>query len=133
MYYGFDLPTEAEWEYAARGGRQYKYGTVDGTIDSRKANYDMNVGHPTAGGTYPANPFGLYDMSGNVWEWCQDWYGSYSNESAINPSGAHSDSIRIIRDGCWDNKTFKCRLAYRGRFIPKDSDYGLGFRVVRRR
>ena len=132
LYYGFDLPTEAEWEYAARGGKQYMYGTVDGTIDSSKVNYDMYVGRPTPVGAYPANPFGLYDMSGNVWEWCQDWYGSYPNESVTNPTGADSSDVRIIRDGTWDNKAFKCRVAYRGRFKPNDGDYGLGFRVVRR-
>jgi formylglycine-generating enzyme required for sulfatase activity len=133
LYYGLDLPTEAEWEYAARGGKQYQYGTNDGTIDGSKANYDMNVGRPTPVGAYPANPFGLYDMSGNVWEWCQDWYGSYPNESVTNPSGAQSGDVRIIRQGTWDNKAFKCRTAYRGRFAPADADYGLGFRVVRRK
>ena len=132
LYYGLDLPTEAEWEYAARGGQQYKYGTDDGTIDGSKVNYDVNVGRPTAGGTYPANPFGLYDMSGNVWEWCQDWYGSYSSESETNPSGAQTGSVRIIRQGAWDNSDWKCRSAYRGRFKPEDGDYGLGFRVVKR-
>ena len=92
----------------------------------------MNVGYPTDAGTYPANPFGLYDMSGNIWEWCHDWYGSYSSENATNPTGATTGSVRIIRQGTWDNKAFKCRSAYRGRFEPPDSDYGLGFRVVRR-
>ncbi|MDP2982609.1 MAG: SUMF1/EgtB/PvdO family nonheme iron enzyme [Candidatus Latescibacter sp.] len=133
LYYGFDLPTEAEWEYAARGGKQYKYGTDNGEIDITRVNYDMYVGRPTPVGSYPANPFGLFDMSGNVWEWCQDWYGSYPNESVKNPTGAQSGEVRIIRDGTWDNKAFKCRVAYRGRFNPKDGDYGLGFRVVRRR
>ena len=133
LYYGLDLPTEAEWEYAARAGQQFKYGTDDGTIDSSKLNYDMNIGHPTAVGTYPANPFGLYDMSGNIWEWCNDWYGSYPSESVTNPTGALEGTVRIIRQGTWDNKAFKCRSAYRGRFEPQDSDYGLGFRVVRRK
>ena len=132
LYYDLDLPTEAEWEYAARGGQQLMYGTDDGTIDSSKLNYNMNVGNPTPVGTYPVNPFGLYDMSGSVWEWCNDWYGSYSSESVTNPTGAQSGTVRCIRQGTWDNKAFKCRSAYRGRFEPQDSDYGLGFRVVRR-
>ncbi|MFC1509310.1 formylglycine-generating enzyme family protein [Candidatus Omnitrophota bacterium] len=132
LYYGCDLPTEAEWEYAARGGQQFRYGTDDGTIGSSKLNYNMNVGHPTDVGTYPVNPFGLYDMSGSIWEWCNDWYGSYSSESVTNPTGAQSGTVRIIRQGTWDNKAYKCRSAYRGRFEPEDSDYGLGFRVVRR-
>lgn len=133
LYYGLDIPTEAEWEYAARGGQQYKYGTDDGTIDMSKLNYNMNVGHPTSVCSYPANPFGLFDMSGSVWEWCNDWYGSYPDESVTNPTGAQSGEVRIIRQGTWDNKAFKCRSAYRGRFKPMNSDYGLGFRVVRRK
>ncbi|MFA6470909.1 MAG: formylglycine-generating enzyme family protein [Candidatus Latescibacterota bacterium] len=132
LYYGLDLPTEAEWEYAARGGKQYSYGTDNGAIDSTRVNYDMYIGSPTPVGAYPANPFGLYDMSGNVWEWCLDWYGSYLGKNVKNPTGAQSGTVRIIRDGTWDNKAFKCRVAYRGRFLPKDGDYGLGFRVVRR-
>lgn len=132
LHYGFDLPREAEWEYAARGGKQFRYGTDDGTIDSTKVNYDMHVGRPTPVGAYPANPFGLYDMSGNVWEWCQDWYGSYPNGSVTNPTGAQSGDVRIIRNGTWDNQELKCRVMYRGRFVPTDGDYGLGFRVVRR-
>jgi formylglycine-generating enzyme required for sulfatase activity len=133
LYYGFDLPTEAEWEYAARGGKQFKYGTADGTISSSTANYDSTVGHPTPVGSYPVNPFGLYDMSGNVWEWCNDWYGPYPSGSVTNPTGAQSGEVRIIREGTWDNKAYKLRAAYRGRFESPDGDYGLGFRVVRRK
>ncbi len=132
VHYAFDLPTEAEWEYAARGGKQYKYGTADGTIDSTKVNYGMYVGHPKPVGSYPANPFGLYDMSGNIWEWCNDWYGPYPAGSVTNPAGAPSGEVRIIRNGTWDNTELKCRVMYRGRFIPTDGDYGLGFRVVSR-
>ncbi len=133
LHYGYDLPTEAEWEYAARGGKQYMYGTDDGTIDSTKVNYDMHVGCPTPVGAYPANPFGLYDMSGNIWEWCNDWYGPYPDGPVTDPAGAQSGEVRIIRNGTWDNKAFKCRVAYRGRFVSTDGDYGLGFRVVRRK
>ena len=133
VHYGFDLPTEAEWEYAARGGKQFRYGTADGSIDSAKVNYGMYVGHPKPVGSYPPNPFGLYDMSGNIWEWCNDWYGPYPNESVKNPRGALSGDVRIIRDGTWDNTELKCRVMYRGRFIPTDGDYGLGFRVVKRK
>lgn len=133
LHYGFDLPREAEWEYAARGGKQYTYGTADGTIDSTKVNYNMYVGHPMPVGSYPANPFGLYDMSGNIWEWCNDWYGPYPSGNVTDPTGAQSGEVRIIRDGTWDNTELKCRVMYRGRFISTDGDYGLGFRVVKRK
>ncbi len=87
-YYGLDLPTEAEWEYASRGGKQYMYGTADGTISTSTVNYwDTGIKHPVAVGSYPKNPFGLYDMSGYLWEWCSDWYGSYTSGSANNPTG----------------------------------------------
>jgi formylglycine-generating enzyme required for sulfatase activity len=132
LYYGFDLPTEAEWEYACRGGKQYKYGTYDGTISSSKANYNSNVGYPKDAGSYSANPYGLYDMSGNVWEWCHDWYGSYSSGSVTNPTGAPTGTSRVIRGGGWDIYDIFCRSAFR---YSNDPDYGspsVGFRVVRR-
>ncbi len=133
LHYGYDLPTEAEWEYAARGGKQFMYGTGDGTLSHRTANYDSVIGCPTPVGSYPVNPFGLYDMTGNVWEFCNDWYGAYPAGSVTNPTGPASGEVKTIRQGTWDNLAFKCRAAYRGRFKPNDGDYGLGFRVVRRR
>ncbi|MFC1509175.1 SUMF1/EgtB/PvdO family nonheme iron enzyme [Candidatus Omnitrophota bacterium] len=135
LFYGHDLPTEAEWEYACRGGKQYMYGTDDGTIDSSKANYNGNVGHTTDVGNYPANPFGLYDMSGNIWEWCHDWdcnWYVYYHGSVTNPSGALSGSNRDLRGGGWGNSADACRSAFRGSINPDLSHYRLGFRVVRR-
>jgi len=132
LYYGFDLPTEAEWEYACRGGKQYKFGTDDGTLDSSKANYNFyNVGHTTDVGSYPANPSGLYDMSGNVWEWCNDWYGSYSSESATSPPGPQTGSGRVNRGGNWVSIASGCRAAHRYVNCPGYSHFDLGFRVVR--
>jgi formylglycine-generating enzyme required for sulfatase activity len=131
-YYGLDLPTEAEWEYACRGGQQLMYGTDDGTIDSTKANYNRNVGHATDVGSYPPNPFGLYDMSGNIYEWCHDWDGDFSGDSATNPTGAASGSYRIGRGGNWGNNADYCRASYRGSSDPAYSYSGIGFRVVRR-
>jgi len=134
LRYGFDLPREAEWEYACRGGKQYEYGTDDGTISSAKVNYGGNVYHTTDVGSYPANPFGLYDMSGNVWEWCNDWYESYSSESQTNPTGPESGSKRVIRGGSWGTRASSCFSANRHPYGvgPLTSGNGLGFRVVRR-
>jgi len=134
LYYGFDLPTEAEWEYACRGGRQYTYGTDDGTISSSKANYNWNVGHPVDVGSYPMNPFGLYDMSGNVREWCHDWFGTYPSDSVNNPSGAQTGSGRMSRGGgCIDYvSALFCRSAARDWVSPAHWFEGLGLRVVRR-
>jgi len=133
IYYELDLPTEAEWEYAARGEKQYMYGTDDGTIDKSKANYDdWPNGYPVDVGSYPANPFGLYDMSGNVWEWCHDWYGNYSSDSAANPMSALTGSGRVFRGGGWSVIDYGCRAADRVYFRPYVRSYNIGFRVVRR-
>lgn len=135
LFYGLDLPTEAEWEYACRGGKQYEYGTYDGTIGSTKANYfwgDGYIGHPLNVKSYPKNPFGLYDMSGNVWEWCADWYGSYSSGSVTNPVGALSGSYHVLRGGSWSFSGYYCRSANRSSYSPPDGRYtDIGFRVVR--
>ena len=132
IYYGIDLPTESEWEYACRGGRQYKYGTDDGTISGSKANYGTIIGNLTDVGSYPANPYGLYDMSGNVWEWCHDWYGTYPDGSVTNPTGALSGSSRVARGGNWYFNDYYCRSASRFNFVPDGVNVKIGIRVVRR-
>jgi formylglycine-generating enzyme required for sulfatase activity len=133
-YYGYDLPCEAEWEYACRGRKQYLYGTDDGTISKDKANYywgNGSVGHPVNVKSYPKNPVGLYDMSGNVWEWCNDWYSSYSSLPSTNPTGMQSGSYRVVRGGYWDLNEFGSRSAERYYYNP-NRFLGMGFRVVRR-
>ena len=128
----FRLPTEAEWEFAARGGnysRHYKYSGSNYISDV--AWYDGNSGnrtHPV--GTKQANELGLYDMSGNVWEWCSDWYGSYSSYSQNDPTGPNSGSNRVLRGGGWYIIAGGCRSSYRGCRTPGDRYRDLGFRLV---
>ena len=127
----FSLPTEAEWEYAARGGSKslgYKYAGSD-HIDA-VAWYGGNSGsstHPLA--QKAANELGMYDMSGNVWEWCSDWYGGYSSGTQRNPTGPGSGSGRVLRGGSWFNYAGYCRVSYRYRSNPADRGY-FGFRLV---
>ncbi|MBN1291289.1 MAG: SUMF1/EgtB/PvdO family nonheme iron enzyme [Candidatus Latescibacteria bacterium] len=134
-YYEYDLPTEAEWEYAARGGKQYKYGTNDGTLSASNANYYRTLSILVNVGSYPANPFGLYDMTGNVWEWCNDWYGGeyYSSSPANNPTGPTSGTYRINRGLDWYSRELAEQLvSYRKTDLPVAMTPYLGFRVVRR-
>jgi len=135
-YYGFSLPTEAQWEYAARGGN---VGTRRGTsllyagsdnIDE-VAEYDGNNGKSTkaVAGRKP-NELGIYDMSGNVWEWCADWYGAYTDEAKTHPAGAESGSRRVLRGGSWYSFAIICRVANRSYWDPDDRYDFLGFRLV---
>ena len=128
----FRLPTEAEWEYAARGGNKsngYKY---SGSSDIDKvAWYDVDSeGETFVVATKQPNELGLYDMSGNVWEWCQDWYGSYSSGSQTNPTGASSGSNRVRRGGSWRNGARYCRVSNRRSDTPSDRYYDLGLRLA---
>jgi formylglycine-generating enzyme required for sulfatase activity len=133
LYYGLDVPTEAEWEYACRGGKQYTFGTDDGTLNTNKANYwNTGIRHPAAAGSYPPNPFGLYDLSGNVSEWCHDWLGTYPGGSVNNPCGLQTGACRTVRGGSWDYDSTFCRSANRNNVPPYEKDSDIGFRVVRR-
>ena len=128
----FRLPTEAEWELDARAGnnsRGYKYAGSNNIGDV--AWYDNNSGSKThVVGTKSPNELGIYDMSGNVWEWCQDWYGSYSSASQTNPTGASSGSYRVLRGGCWDFFARDCRSSYRDSNTPVIRYYNGGLRLV---
>ena len=127
----FRLPTEAEWEYAARGGNKsqgYKY-SGSNNIDN-VAWYTGNSNR-----TYPvrqkrANELGLYDMSGNVCEWCQDWYGSYSSSAQTNPTGPGSGDRRVKRGGTWNGRAMAHRLSHRVYGYPSHGDNGDGLRLA---
>ena len=127
----FRLPTEAEWEYAARGGNEsngYKY-SGSNTIGN-VAWYNDNSSSTTHDvKTKQANELGIYDMSGNVWEWCQDWYGSYSSGSQTNPTGPTSGSYRVYRGGSWSSYARNCRVSYRGSHDPAYTSSSLGLRL----
>jgi formylglycine-generating enzyme required for sulfatase activity len=128
----YRLPTEAEWEYAARGGNQSKgYKYSGSNFAEQVAWFADNSGgsiHPV--GTKQPNELGIYDMSGNVWEWCYDWYGNYSASAQRDPVGASSGSDRVFRGGDWYNSAAGCRVAFRIYYSPSYRGSTLGFRLV---
>ena len=143
-----DLPTEAQWEYACRGGATTAlnsgYNLTSATNDARVAavgRYWYNGGNgftadgttsvgTAKAGTYLPNAWGLYDMHGNLKEWCLDWNSNYP-EAVIDPPGAVSGANRVVRGGCWQDYAFYCRSAARSSSRPDNRNYGYGFRVAR--
>lgn len=128
----FRLPTEAEWEYAARGGKKskgYKYSGSNNIDDVAWYSENSNdKTHPVK--TKIPNELGLYDITGNVWEWCSDWYGAYSSSSQTNPTGPSLGSDRVSRGGSWNNNARCCRASYRYDDILSNLGDFLGFRLV---
>ncbi|MDX2284374.1 MAG: formylglycine-generating enzyme family protein [Bacteroidia bacterium] len=130
----YRLPTEAEWEYAAGGGNgsRTKYAGTDNKISLKKyAWYDYGGNRTHHVGEKQPNRLGLYDMSGNVWEWCQDWYGDYPGSTQTNPIGPTTGFNRVVRGGGWDSDPASCRVAYRWQRPPFANYPYLGFRLAR--
>jgi formylglycine-generating enzyme required for sulfatase activity len=138
---GYRLPTEAEWEYACRAGTTTPFSTGN-NITTDQANYDGNYPYnnnaegeyrdkPTPAGSFAPNAWGLYDMHGNVYEWCWDWYGNYSSGAQTNPAGAVSGACRVMRGGSWYDVGQSLRSAYRGIYLPSDGHFDIGLRLAR--
>lgn len=142
----YRLPTEAEWEYACRGGTstvfyygndlrsgmanfdgRSEYAGGTGTVNNPNGTY---LDRPTTVGSYTPNAFGLYDMHGNVWEWCLDWVGDYPVGSVTDPKGPSSGSGRVFRGGSWGLYAGNCRSAFRGSDGPLGRSHRIGFRPV---
>ena len=128
----FRLPTEAQWEYAARGGNKskgYTYSGSDAEDDVAWYWYNSDrMTHPVK--TKAPNELGIYDMSGNVWEWCSDWYGDYSSAAQTDPTGPATGYYRVGRGGSWDNDATYCRVAFRGNSTPTNRFSHLGLRLA---
>lgn len=137
----YRLPTEAEWEYACRAGTRTVFHYGD-TLDSYQANFNglstyggrpsPYLRHTTLVGDHLPNRFGLFDMHGNVQEWCSDWYAAnyYKVSPKADPTGPKEGSERILRGGCWIHSGKACRAAVRNKLPPDEANYGVGFRVV---
>jgi formylglycine-generating enzyme required for sulfatase activity len=138
---GYRLPTEAEWEYACRAGTTTPF-NIGNNITTGNANYNGNYPYnnnakgiyresTTVVGSFAPNLWGLYDMHGNVWEWCWDWYGNYSSGAQTDPRGVVSGSLRVERGGSWSNGGLYARSAYRAAYYQNIGHSNLGFRLVR--
>jgi uncharacterized protein (TIGR02996 family) len=138
----YALPTEAEWEYACRAGTTtpFHFGTAlnglqancDGTNPYGSVVQGPNLEEPAVVGSYPANAFGLHDMHGNVWEWCQDWFAPYASPPEGVEDPVHlqeSPDGRCGRGGSWYSPAWSCRSGHRGRFDPRYGGFNLGFRI----
>ncbi len=134
---GYRLPTEAEWEYACRAGTTTPFYTGETLIPGKDANVDdvaqdgPSLYGAVSAGMYPPNPWGLYNMHGNMAEWCEDWWGPFSSESVTDPKGPRHGATRALRGGDWQGNAAYCRSAARLDLLgPNDWYYFVGFRIV---
>ena len=135
----YRLPTEAEWEYACRVATTTPFYFGE-TVSTDQANYngEMPYGNGKRGvnrkkttpvGSFPANAFGLHDMHGNLWQWCQDWYGDYPPKEVVDPQGPNTGKDRVLRGGSWYYDSASCRSAYRHWYGPGGPFNNIGFRL----
>ena len=129
---GYRLPTEAEWEYGCRSGTTafYSSGNQEALLRKYGNFLPWSEQRITQCGDKLPNGYGLFDMHGNVWEWCHDWYGDYGWQAVVDPTGAKTGSYRVFRGGSWGDGASFCRSAGRSRSTPGDRYYYLGFRVA---
>ena len=138
----FRLPTEAEWEYCCRAGTETPFSFGE-TIDSEQVNFNGNYPYnnskkseyrqkTVAVRSLLCNEWGLYEMHGNLWEWCEDWYGKYetNDEISVDPCGPNTGAVRVLRGGSWNFDAGDCRSASRGRNVPAYRSRVYGFRLV---
>ncbi len=128
----YRLPSEAEWEYACRAGTTttYSFGNDEGALGDYAWYNASSTNKTHLVGEKRENPWGLYDMHGNVWEWCQDWYGNYRMGAVTDPTGPNSGSARVDRGGSWNDLAENCRSASRSHASPSYRNLYIGFRVV---
>ncbi|MGL4957258.1 MAG: formylglycine-generating enzyme family protein [Bacteroidales bacterium] len=128
----FSLPTEAQWEYAARGGSRVTASKYAGSniIDDVACYVNNSSSGTQVVGTKSPNELGIYDMSGNLWEWCSDWYGAYTSDAKSNPTGANLGRYRVHRGGSWNNSAQSCRVSSRGSNPPSLRYLDIGLRLA---
>jgi formylglycine-generating enzyme required for sulfatase activity len=135
----YRLPSEAEWEFACRAGTKTPFHFGE-TISTDQANYNGNFTYgdgkkgkyrekTTPVGSFPANAWGLHDMHGTLWEWCQDWYGEYKQNNVVDPQGPDAGNARVLRGGSWDFTPEFCRSAFRSWYVPGHRLNFIGFRL----
>ncbi|MGM9803505.1 MAG: formylglycine-generating enzyme family protein [Muribaculaceae bacterium] len=127
----FSLPTEAAWEFAARGGNKGGNSKYSGSNNVNNVCWSVINSHKRTHKvkTLQPNELGIYDMSGNVWEWCADWYADYGAAPQTNPQGPYSGSFKVVRGGCFNVAEWYCRITFRSGFAPIDRGADLGFRL----